>query len=249
MWTAPALASERRPLATEAWRVVESQSRVATMKIVDTLAEQGLLEAALERSKPPIPADCAHLHWLLATPFRYAPYPHASRFRRARQRRGCLYAAERIETAIAEDAFYRLKFHLDAPTAKRPAAPQERTAFAFHIATLNALDLTQPPLANDRAIWTHPTDYAPCHALADTAHEAAIAALRYESVRDPAARANLAVLDCHAITTPEPTAFQTWHLMLRPAQVEAICEMPRQRLVFPLAAWAATDRRIPQILP
>ena len=73
MWTLPALASEHRPLAGDAWRVVESQSRYATMKIVDDVGEQDILEAELERSKPAIPEACRHLHWLLATPFRYAP--------------------------------------------------------------------------------------------------------------------------------------------------------------------------------
>lgn len=57
MWTPHSLASERRRLAGEAWRVVESQSRVATMKIVDSVSEQDLLEAELERSKPLVPAE------------------------------------------------------------------------------------------------------------------------------------------------------------------------------------------------
>src|SRR3954447_16923996 len=100
MWTPLALASEHRRLGGDAWRVVESQSRYSTMKIVDDVDEQEILEAALEHSKPAIPEACRHLHWLLATPFRYAPYPTGSRFRRARQVDGCLYASERIETAI-----------------------------------------------------------------------------------------------------------------------------------------------------
>ena len=37
MLTFPALASERHHLSTDAWRVVESQSQVATMKVVDSL--------------------------------------------------------------------------------------------------------------------------------------------------------------------------------------------------------------------
>jgi hypothetical protein len=74
MWTPPALASEARAWAGDLWRVVESQSRVATLKLVDTLDEQAILEAELEGSKPLIPASCVHLDTLLATPFRYAPY-------------------------------------------------------------------------------------------------------------------------------------------------------------------------------
>ena len=46
------------------------------MRLTDSLEEQELLENVLERSKPNIPAECKGLHYLLATPFRYTPYPH-----------------------------------------------------------------------------------------------------------------------------------------------------------------------------
>jgi hypothetical protein len=35
------------------------------------------------------------------------------------------HAAEHVETAVAEEAFYRLLFFLDAPGTRRPANPQE----------------------------------------------------------------------------------------------------------------------------
>ena len=83
-WTRAALSSERRRLSGVCWRVVEAQHRVSTMKLVDTLAEQSLLESILDASKPPVPPECERLHYLLSTPFRYgAPYPSGSRFRRA----------------------------------------------------------------------------------------------------------------------------------------------------------------------
>jgi len=52
MWTPPALASEARPWSGDVWRVVESQSKIATLKLVDTLDEQAVLEAELEGTKP-----------------------------------------------------------------------------------------------------------------------------------------------------------------------------------------------------
>ena len=64
--------------------MVEAQHRVSTLKLVDTLSEQERLEQLLDASKPPVPPECRHLDYLLATPFRYgSPYPHGSRFRRA----------------------------------------------------------------------------------------------------------------------------------------------------------------------
>jgi hypothetical protein len=248
MWTPPALASEARPWSGALWRVVESQSRVATLKLVDTLDEQAILEAELEGGKPAIPAACAGLHYLLATPFRYAPYRTGSRFRRARQPEGCFYAAERVETAVAEEAFYRLLFFLDSPATRRPANPQERTAFRVPAATGRAIDLTLPALDADAALWTHPTDYGPCQDLADAARLAAIEAIRYRSVRDPDGGANLALLSPAAFRSSQPEQFETWHVFLREASVQAVREMPHLTLEIPFTTWAA-DPRVPKRPP
>ncbi len=228
--------------------MVESQSRVAGLKLVDTLDEQALLEAELEGSKPLIPAACAGLDYLLATPFRYAPYAHDSRFRRARQVDGCFYAAERVETTAAEEAFYRLLFFLDAPGTKRPANPQERTAFRVPAGTGRAIDLTVPPFDRDAALWSHPTDYDPCQTLADAARAAGVEALRYRSVRDPDGGANVALLSPVAFRAARPEILETWHLFLREASVQAVREIPRLTLEIPFSAWAA-DPRVPERLP
>lgn len=227
---------------------MESQSRVATLKLVDTVDEQAILEAELDGGKPAIPVACAGLDYLLATPFRYSPYPRGTRFRRARQTDGCFYAAERVETAVAEEAFYRLLFFLDAPNAKRPANPQERTAFRVPVGTERALDLTLPPLDRDATLWEHPTDYGPCQALADAARTAGVAAIRYRSVRDPGRGANLALLSPAAFRAARPDGFETWHIFLREAAVQALCEMPRRTLEIPFSAWTV-DPRVPDRLP
>ena len=92
--------SERRRLSGACWRVVEAQHKVSTLKLVDTLAEQTLLEGLIEQTKPPVPPECRHLHYLLATPFRYgSPYPRGSRFRRAGLTPGVFYASETAATA------------------------------------------------------------------------------------------------------------------------------------------------------
>jgi hypothetical protein len=141
-----------------------------------------------------------------------------------------------------------LLFFLDAPGARRPANPQERTAFRVAAETARAIDLTTPPLDRDAAIWRHPTDYGPCQALADAARTADIEAIRYRSVRDPEAGANLALLSSAAFRATRPDKYETWHLFLRDAVVQAVCEMPRRMLEFPFSAWAI-DPRIPEWLP
>ena len=224
------------------WRLVEDQARPATMRLVDTLAEQALLESLLEASKPVMPTSCAHLHYLLATPFRYPPGRHGSRFRRPFATHGCFYAAERVETAAIETGFWQLLFLADAPGLAWPGHALERRAFSAAVATDHALDLMAPPLDARRAAWTHPVDYAPCQDFAEAAQAAGIQALRYESVRDPERRANLAVLDAAAFAKPGPQAQQSWWIFPRAHALQAWCEAPRIRIEIPLAHFAADPR-------
>jgi len=244
MWTRQELASEARAFAGAAWRAVESQSIVSTLKIVDTLDEQAILERELETSKPAFPAECAGLHFLLATPFRYAPYPAGSRFRRAGQRQGCFYAAELPDTALIEHAFYRVLFFLDSPMTALPRNPLETSAFRVALQATRGINLTGLPLARDAGAWTHLTDYAACQDLADAARAAGIQTIHYRSVRDPSGRTNIAILSPQAFAAPEPEGVETWKVFLRPESVQLVREMPRLTLEVPLSAWRA-DPRIP----
>jgi hypothetical protein len=244
IWTAAALSSELRRYRGEAWRLVEAQHRVATMPLVDDLGEQEILERLIEETKPPVPAPCRHLHWLLAAPFRYRPHPHPSRFRPVGGRDGVFYGAEEEATAVAEIAFWRLLFFAEAPEVPWPDRALEFTAFAASLATGSALDLTLPPLDRDRALWTHPTDYAACHALAAEARVAGAELLRYESVRDPRGGAALAVLVCTAFAAPGPVAdsLHTWQLFLDAHGVRAVREFPPHRVAFAHADFAGDPR-------
>ena len=215
---------------------------MSTIKLVDTLAEQALLESVLDASKPPVPVECAHLHYLLSTPFRYgAPYPAGSRFRRAGLTPGVFYASTSVGTAVAELACHRLLFFADSPGTPWPSGPGEYTAFASRVRTQAALDLTAPPLARERARWSHPTEYAPCQALADTARAAGVDLLRYESARDPDG-VNVALLTCRPFAAPAPTERQTWRLSFNALGVRALCDFPEARLEFEPGAFARDPR-------
>lgn len=243
MWTPAALSSEARPYRGDLWRVVEAQHKASTMRLVDSNDEQTILEDLIEEVKPPLPPDCRGLHYLLAAPFRHAPYPHGSRFRRAGPTPGVFYAAERVETALAEAAFYKLLFLAEAPGMTAPVRPVEHTAFRVSCATARAIDLTRPPLVADHALWTAPADYAACQALADAARAAEVAAIRYRSVRDPAGRANVALLTPRAFAAPAPKLFQTWKILARREGVRAIREFPTEAaLAFSREDFAADGR-------
>lgn len=241
-WTPAALSRERRRLRGRCWRVVEGQHRVSTMKLADTVEEQELLEVLLEATKPPVPPECRHLHYLLSTPFRYgAPYPAGSRFRRAGFSPGVFYASSSVRTSIAELAFHRLLFFVDSPDTPWPQNAGEYTAFSVPFRTAAGLDLTTPPLDRHRAVWLHPTDYGPCQHLADQARQAGAEVVRYESVRDGGG-VNLALLGCRAFASAEPVDRQTWRLHLGPGGVLAVCAFPEARLGFDRAAFASDPR-------
>ncbi|HEY7500523.1 MAG TPA: RES family NAD+ phosphorylase [Vicinamibacterales bacterium] len=246
-WTPDALSSERRRIAGSCWRAVEGQHRVSTMKLVDTLGEQEALETLVERSKPPLPAECRHLHYLLSTPFRYgAPYPSGSRFRRAGLTPGVFYASATPQVAIGEAVFHRLLFYADSPATPWPENAGEHTVFSAGFRTTVGLDLTREPFAADRARWRHCTDYARCQEFADAARAAGIRALRYESARIAGGR-NTALLTCRVFSPANPVDRQTWRVHLGATGARAICEFPRARVAFDREAFA-DDPRIASLI-
>lgn len=212
------------------------------MKLVDTLEEQALLEAELERTKPPGPPECGHLHYLLSTPFRYGRYPGNSRFRREGYSPGVYYGSDAVETAVAETAFYRLLFFAESPGTPWPHNPLEFTGFEAAYTAEAAIDLSEPPLNRDQSAWMNLADYAACLALADAAREAGIDAIRYRSVRDPGGGANIALHACTLFTENAPRRFETWRISLSDHGANALCDWPQKRLAFPIQTFADDPR-------
>jgi hypothetical protein len=203
------------------------------LKLTNTLDEHEVLERLIEHTKPPIPEDCTELHYLLLTPFRYGPYPHDSRFRRSGEfSAGVFYGAEVSETAIAEFVFHRLRFFAESPDTPWPANPIDCRAFATEFAARLSIDLSKQTFNADRERWTHPSDYSACLLLADEARNAGIEVIRYESVRDPLARANLALLTPAVLALQQRFQEETWLLHFGNRGVRAICENPRRSLEF-----------------
>ena len=234
MWTPTELASKASPATGTVWRVVEHQYTTSTYKIVDTQAEQVTLESILEENKPPNAAETDRLHYLLKTPFRYQPPPIGSRFRRAHSSDGVFYGSEMLRTALAELAYYRVKFFSESPDMPVPRTGELLTAYTATFATRLCLDLTAPPLNRSRKRWTHPTDYSATQALADDARQAAIEVVRYESVRDILAGFNLALLTPRVFTSTAPVTQQSWVLYLTKVEVSCVRTTDKSEMwVFP----------------
>jgi hypothetical protein len=219
----------------EGHRVVESQAKVATLELVDNLEEQALLEELLESTKPGLLPEGRH--YLIATPFRYPPLRHGSRYGTTDQR-GIFYGSERLATALAETAFYALLFVEHAEGFEMPTV--DKTSFTFGYATRAGLDTTTPHFDPVRAELEAPGDYATAQCVGRRARDAGVEVIRFHSARCPEGGPNLAVLAIDALDR-QPGATATWRMRVHQGRVEfleANAGDPR-RLSFSAADFAA----------
>ncbi len=231
--TPPARLPDIKPWSGWAWRMVEAQHVAATMKLVDSAAEQDALESLLEANKPAVPAAAANLDYLLAAPFRYAPNAFGSRFRAVTDP-GVFYGAEDVATACAELGYWRWKFLRDAVDLGS-LQPVAHTAFRAKIAT-DIVDLRAPPYDKDKLTWMHPTDYSATQTFAKTARKQDLGGIVYQSVRNPEPSWCIAVLTPAAFASRKSDKHrQTWWLSVQ--QEAVIWRCNGQALVFDMAVW------------
>lgn len=225
IWTRCAGDSELRPLRVEVWRVVESQHQVSTRRLVDSDAEQRLLERLIDDAKPPDPTS-GRRHYLLFTPFRYPPLRHGSRFGR-RSERGIWYGSEALATAFAEIAYYRLLF-LEGTAADLGTVETPLTAYRARVRTERGVDLTSSPFDLHEAVLASPSSYVATQALGTAMRAAGVQAFRFRSARDVARGTNMGVLDPEAFGRRQPRDFETWH-----------CTASRERVEMASRRWAS----------
>ena len=220
IWTRYAARVRLAVLTARPWRVVEAQHVVATRKLVDSDAEQQLLEELIERAKPPVPPEpeFAGLHYLLATPFRYPPLPYGSRFG-TRAERGLWYGGEVLRTAFAEAAYYRLVF-LEGTEAELDPVSVHLSAFRVRIRSERTVDLTREPFAGHEPEISSPVSYTVSQVLGREMRAAGVEAFRYCSARDPGHGANLGLFTPAAFASPKPDSLQTWYCVATRAVVE-----------------------------
>jgi hypothetical protein len=218
-------ASDFRPYTATVWRLVEAQHRISTNRLAASAEDQALLEQLVEEVKPPLPPAARGLHYLLATPFRYG-HARESRFRRAHERPGIFYASERVATAVAETAFWRLHFLSRSPGFVPPTSVVEHSAFSIAVDAGRAIDLTAARFASHAAIWSDPGDYAPCQAFATQARAIDAQAIRYRSARDPGKGMNIALFDPSAFAARAPKVGQSWHFRFEGGRLTALAALP-----------------------
>lgn len=218
-------ADDFRLYRAKIWRLVEAQHRISTNRLATGPEDQALLEQLVEEVKPTLPPAARGLHYLLATPFRYG-HRKASRFRKAGERPGIFYASEHVATAVAETAYWRLLFFSRSLGFQPPNTVVEHSAITVPVRVERMIDLTAPPFARHAPLWRDPDDYAACQTIATQARRIETQAIRYESARDAARRANVALLDPAAFAATAPRIEQTWHFRYEEGWITAFAAFP-----------------------
>ncbi|WKE64092.1 RES family NAD+ phosphorylase [Gallaecimonas kandeliae] len=196
-----------QPIQGLAWRLVESQEQVATSHLVDSLAEQQLLEDLLDYAKPPRLPGTEHLHYLLATPFRYPPLPWGSRFGRSHEP-SLFYAGKSINVTLTEGAYYRLVFwHSMSEPPPSQLLRTQHHLFAFHYRTGKGEKLQDWPKQEQ---LTDPVNYGHCQALGSRLRADGVEAFEYRSARSEEGELNVALFTPKALVSQRPKRLSRW---------------------------------------
>ena len=220
IWTACGGRSNCAAYQGSPWRVVEAQHAISTLKLVDSDEEQGLLEELLEQVKPPMPAGVGKLHYLLATPFRYPPLRHGSRFA-TRFEPSLWYGAEELRTAFAEVAYYRLLF-LEQTEADIAPIEVELSAFQAKVRSTCCVDLTTGPFREYQLALRSPSSYSATQPLGAAMRADGVEMFVFASARDDQAGRNVALFTPTVFTRNNPTVPQTWRCIATKDRVEIV---------------------------
>lgn len=173
------------------WRVVETQEKSYTRKLVSSSEEQDILEDLIENSKPkidrPIQKD---YHYLLFSPFRYPPLKHGSRFGRTFEP-SLWYGALKVETALREVAYYRLLFLHDTEANLKLNIPL--SAYSVKAASKKSIDLTQKPFEDFYKKISSPVSYEYSQPLGTAMRKDFVELFLYYSARTTALEKNVGV--------------------------------------------------------
>lgn len=207
-------------LAGTLLRLVESQEQVATNQLVRSLERQAVLEDMLESTKPSRRRGTESLHYLLATPFRYPPLKHGSRFG-TRSEPSLFYGSQETRTVLAEAAYYRFVFWSGMATPLAGKLDTQHTLFGAAWRTEHGLQLQAPPFDRYRTLLVSPDDYRASQALGSAMREAGVEAFEFVSARDPQGGLNVALFTPKAFARKAPVSQDAW-----------LCELTGERVRF-----------------
>lgn len=215
-----------------AYRMVESQEKVATMTLVDSLDEQALLEALIEQTKPSI-LNKPPRHYLVQTPFRYPPLKHGSRFG-GRFEPAIFYAGKTLKSAICESAFYSFYFMSRSMVAFENTIINHKTSFSVELHDTKHVDFTTITQSDIQALLTHKSDYQYTQAIGKQMRSEGYASFSFLSARCKD-QVNIGVFDINAIIN-EPMCLQNWQIKQTARDIWFYCSInPEISLSFNIA--------------
>lgn len=219
------------------YRLVEGQHFIATRKLVDSDAEQYILEQLLDNTKPPAPTHNSRgaLHYLLYTPFRYPPLKDGGRFH-TRMEQSIFYGSETLEVAMAEIAYGRFLFFRHSEAQFTPMTVPY-THFTVMARTNNALFLHRPPFDAFREQISHPSSYANSQPLGAAMRQAGVELFTYFSARaEDGVNVGLFTTEAFAHNQPSAKDSKHWNVFITHQVVEFqrphIARMGRSSYVF-----------------
>jgi hypothetical protein len=221
IWQACAGEQHITPLTGCLFRLVESQEQAATLSLVDTLAEQALLEQLLEDTKPAMPEAAEPLHYLLKTPFRYPPLKWGSRFGGVHEP-GIFYGGGSVAATLAESAYYRLLFwhSIDAAPVK-PVLRSAHTLFSASYRTARGICLQLPPFEQYQRQLTDKANYSHTQQLGSAMRSAGVELFEYRSARARQPELCVGLFSPTAFASTQPSTTSQW-----------LCELSGEQVLF-----------------
>jgi len=244
LWQACGAEALLQPVRGTLRRLVESQEQIATSRLVSSLERQAMLEEMLEATKPPVRAGTGRLHYLLATPFRYPPLRHGSRFG-TRADSSLLYGSLSVPTVLAEAAYCRFVFWHGMQSSPPAPLVTQHTLFAARYRTALGVRLHAPPCDAHCAALAARTSYGSTQTLGAAMRNAGVEAFEYASARDPGGRINVALFVPAALASSRPTAMEPWLCETSGERVRFLARGGSGLHEFPITTFLV-DGRLPQ---
>lgn len=220
-----------KPIMAKVHRVTDDQQLIATMGLVNSIEEQGVLEELLEESKPKKPEGYDDLGYLLVTPFRYPPLRYGSRFGSTFEP-SLFYASKHVSTALAETAYYRFVFMSGMKEPFDEPLQVTYSSFTVRLHTNQGVFLDEPPFDKYKDLIESKKDYQATQMLGSSMRNSGVEAFEYVSARDPNNGKNLAIYTPKALKSKQPESLERWICSVRNDEVGFISNDNEQRFSF-----------------
>lgn len=220
-----------KPLMAKVHRVTDDQQLIATMGLVNSVEEQGVLEELLEETKPKKPEGHDDLSYLLITPFRYPPLRYGSRFGSTFEP-SLFYASKHVSTALAETAYYRFVFTSGMKEPFDEPLQVTYSSFTAQIHTNQGVFLDKPPFEKYKDFITSKMDYQATQMLGSAMRNDGVNAFEYISARDPNKGRNIALFTPKALKSKQPESLERWICSVRSEQVGFVSNDNEKRFSF-----------------